>query len=84
MQKADEQKRIDFGNDFVGAFTKLGEICASFNDPGEWVSATINITADPQGEAPVITAIIYPGTTPDHAKRVQEGLGAFFASLNRK
>lgn len=78
-----DQKRIDFASDFVGAFTKLGEICASFNDQGEWVSATLNLTADQEGEAPVITMVIFPGTKKDHAVRIQEGLGQFFTGLNK-
>jgi len=73
--------REEFGKDFVGAFAKLGEICASFNDDGEWVSATINITSDPKGEAPVVAIICYPGTTKENAQAIQKTVAGVFLEL---
>ena len=78
MLKDKDKARKEFAEDFVGAFAKIGEIAASFNDPGEWVSATINITSDPQGEAPVIAMIIYPGTTRKHAEKIQKDVAGSF------
>lgn len=78
MLKNKDAIREEFAKDFVGAFAKIGEICASFNDPGEWVSATMNITSDPQGEAPVIALVVYPGTKKDHALKIQQDVAGVF------
>jgi len=71
-------KRSKFAKDFVEAFSKIGEVAVSFNDPGEWVSANINITSDPQGEAPVISMVVYPGTTKNHALKIQKDVAGAF------
>ena len=49
---------------------------------GEWFSATKNITVDPEGEGPVIASLIFAGTTPEHAKKVQKTISGALASLN--
>lgn len=65
-------------------FLGLADMVVDCNEPGEWPSITTNVTANPEGEGPVILLAIYPGTTPEHAKKIQGGLADMFKGLNDK
>ena len=78
------EQRQEFEQSITSMFASLGNAIAEMNRDGEWVSATVNITANPKGEGPVISSVIYAGTTKSHALKVQKALAAMFVGLNKK
>lgn len=63
----------------------IGDLVAGLmatREKGEWMSISVNVTSDPEGEAPIALIALLPGTTKEHAKAIQTRFGLAVGQIN--